>query len=33
MAREMIRYHQPLEKYIPASIIPMVRDMTESKGE
>ena len=33
MAREMIRYHQPLEKYIPASIIPMIRDMTESKGE
>lgn len=33
MAREMIRYHQPLEKYLPASIIPMVRDMTESKGE
>ena len=33
MAREMIRYHQPLEKYLPAAIIPAVRDMTESKGE
>lgn len=29
MAREMIRYHQPLEKYLPMSIIPLVRDMTE----
>ena len=29
MAREMIRYGQPLEAYLPASIIPMVRDMTE----
>ena len=29
MVREMIRYHQPLEKYLPASIIPLVRDMTE----
>jgi len=26
MAREMIRYGQPLEKYLPASIIPMVKD-------
>ena len=33
MAREMIRYHQPLEKYLPASIIPLVRDITEKKGE
>jgi pantetheine-phosphate adenylyltransferase len=33
MAREMIRYRQPLEKYLPASIIPMIRDMTENKGE
>jgi len=33
MAREMIRYHQPLEKYIPASIIPMVQSITDSKGE
>ena len=31
MAREMIRYHQPLEKYLPASIIPLVREMTEKK--
>ncbi|MBQ8389885.1 MAG: pantetheine-phosphate adenylyltransferase [Oscillibacter sp.] len=29
MAREMIRYGQPLEKYLPASIIPMVRDLWE----
>ena len=28
MAREMIRYHQPLEKYLPASIIPMVEALT-----
>ena len=33
MAREMIRYRQPLEKYLPESIIPLVRDMTEHKGE
>ena len=33
MAREMIRYHQPLEEYLPASIIPLVRAMTEkTKG-
>ena len=31
MAREMIRYHQPLENYLPMSIIPLVRDMTEKK--
>ncbi len=31
MVREMIRYHQPLEKYLPMSIIPLVRDMTEKK--
>ena len=31
MAREMIRYHQPLEKYLPMSIIPLVWDMTEKK--
>ena len=29
MAREMIRYNQPLEKYLPASIIPMVKELTE----
>lgn len=31
MVREMIRYHQPLERYLPAPIIPMVREMTEKK--
>ena len=31
MAREMIRYRQPLEKYLPASIIPLVLDITEKK--
>ena len=31
MAREMIRYHQPLENYLPMSIIPLVRDVTEEK--
>jgi len=33
MAREMIRYNQPLEKYLPASIIPLVREMTKKEGE
>lgn len=27
MAREMIRYHQPLEKYLPEKILPLVREM------
>ena len=27
MAREMIRYGQPLEKYLPAETIPLVREM------
>ena len=31
MAREMIRYRQPLEKYLPMSIVPLVRGMTEKK--
>ena len=31
MAREMIRYGQPLEAYLPASIISMVRDFIEKK--
>lgn len=31
MAREMIRYRQPLEQYLPSSIIPLVRDMLEKK--
>ena len=26
MVREMIRYHQPLEKYLPGAIVPMVRE-------
>ena len=29
MAREMIRYHQPLEKYLPEAIIPLVLEITE----
>ena len=33
MAREMIRYRQPLEQYLPEAIIPLVREMTEEKGE
>ena len=33
MAREMIRYHQPLEKYLPETIIPLVREIFEGKGE
>ena len=32
MAREMIRYRQPLERYLPASIIPLVREMIDKKG-
>lgn len=31
MAREMIRYRQPLEQYLPSSIIPLVRDMIKKK--
>ena len=31
MAREMIRYGQPREQYLPASIIPLVRDFMEKK--
>ena len=33
MAREMIRFHQPLEKYLPEVIVPMVREIFEGKGE
>ena len=33
MAREMIRDRQTLEKYLPEAIIPLVREMTEEKGE
>ncbi|MEG1594129.1 MAG: pantetheine-phosphate adenylyltransferase [Oscillibacter sp.] len=32
MVREMIRYGQPLENYLPASIVPLVREMREKKG-
>ena len=32
MAREMIRYRQPLERYLPAAIVPLVREMIEKKG-
>ena len=31
MAREMIRYRQPLERYLPPSISPLVRDMIKRK--
>ena len=31
MAREMIRYRQPLEKYLPMAIVPMVREMMEKQ--
>ena len=33
MAREMIRYRQPLEPYLPAAVIPLVQKMMEEKGE
>ena len=32
MAREMIRYRQPLEKYLPLPIIPLVEEITEKEG-
>lgn len=31
MAREMIRYRQPLEKYLPAAILPLVREMRKDE--
>ena len=31
MAREMIRYRQPLEKYLPMAIVPMVRELMEKQ--
>lgn len=31
MAREMIRYRQPLEKYLPMSIVPLVLEMMEEQ--
>ena len=32
MAREMIRYGQPLERYLPGAAVPLVRDMMK-KGD
>lgn len=32
MVREMIRYRQPLERYLPASVIPLVREIV-GEGE
>lgn len=32
MVREMIRYRQPLERYVPAGALPLVRKMMEEKG-
>ena len=32
MVREMIRYHQPLERYLPAAVVPLVREIIEGKG-
>ena len=32
MAREMIRYGQPLERYLPAPVIPLVEELTEKEG-
>lgn len=29
VAREMIRYHQPLEKYLPKATLPLIRDWME----
>lgn len=31
MVREMIRYHQPLEKYLPAAIVPLIYDMRQER--
>ena len=33
MAREMIRYHQPLEKYLPAAILPLVEEMRKEEKD
>jgi pantetheine-phosphate adenylyltransferase len=33
MAREMIRYHQPLERYLPAAILPLIRKMEKEGNE
>ena len=31
VAREMIHYHQPLEKYLPKAVLPLIRDWTEER--
>ena len=31
VAREMIHYHQPLDKYLPKAILPLIRDWTEKR--
>ena len=33
MAREMIRYRQPLEKYLPPAIIPLVEELRKREEE
>ena len=33
MVREMIRYHQPLERYLPAAIIPLVQQLTDTSKD
>lgn len=33
MAREMIRYQQPLERYLPGAVIPLVSDMMKKGDE
>jgi len=33
MVREMIRYRQPLEKYLPASILPLVREFRKEEEQ
>ena len=33
MIREMIRFGQPLEKYLPAAIVPLVRQWTNNQEE
>ena len=32
MAREMIRYRQPLERYLPGPVIPLVEELAEKEG-
>ena len=31
VAREMIHYRQPLEKYLPKAVLPLIRDWTEER--